>query len=217
MVLQPSAWWQHATGAVLSERRDLLQQEAKPKLNAQEQWRVRQDYTAAYQKMQQAQQSAAHCLGLKAWSGLDLLKVWAFADIPYLPGDLLIHLLKVATFTYKQGECLLRGLLAAFAARRFGQQCRVSCSVCHTCRCCVSVPALENIQMSHNCTFISQRQPFLGKLHVNSKCQQDAIFCAGTGGTDEHCRGGRVPLESLGSGEGRQQDPAAERGACIVP
>ena len=135
MVLQPSAWWQHAIGSVLSERRDLLQQEAKPKQNAQQQWRVRQEYTAAYQGMQKAQQSAAHRLGLKAWSGLDVLKVWALADISYLPGDLLIYLVKVAVLLYNQGQCLFRGLLAAFVARRFGQQCRVRRTMCYTYYC----------------------------------------------------------------------------------
>lgn len=150
VVLQPSAWWQHAIGAVLSERRDLLQQEAKPKLNAQEQWRVRQQYTAAYLGMQKERHSAAHRLGFKAWSGLDLLEVWAFADIPYLPGDLLIHLVKVAISIHKQGRCLLRVLLAAFVVRRFGQQCRVRRPLCHTCCRCDAMSHLYCLQYCQN-------------------------------------------------------------------
>ena len=76
MVLRPTAWWQHAIGAVVSERRELLRQEAGRRLPAGKLWRLRQQYTAAYLGMQQGHGGAGVCLGWKKlWGGLAPLRV----------------------------------------------------------------------------------------------------------------------------------------------
>ena len=210
VALHPSAWWQHAIGAVLSERRDLLQQEARPKLNANQLWHVRQQYIAAYLGMQTGQRFAPHRLGLKAWRGDDALKVWALADIPYLPGDLLIHLLKVAVLTYIQGQRLFRGLMATIVEWCSRHQYRVrhhaSYSSCHVALPCpslglqrnqtqqtlASVPAcLESPRMNGN----SQTNNGLCTKHLpNAKQFPDSWWkvrqytsCAEAGDSDDHC------------------------------
>lgn len=146
VVLQPSAWWQHAIGAVQTERRDLLQQEAKPQLNATQQWHVRQQYVAAYRGVQTRQHRAAHWLGSKAWREENILQVWAFADIPYLPGDFVIHLIKGAALIYIQGQGLSTRLINTFVAWHFRQQCRVRRIMRHICSCCGFMPCLHRAQ-----------------------------------------------------------------------
>ena len=131
MVLHPSAWWQHAIGTVLSERRDLLHQESGPKLDANRQWHLRQQYTAAYLGLQKSKGSALSPFGWEPWRALDRLKVWAVADIPYLPGDLWIHFLRLIGITLYQSQGLFRGerlsekLGNIFESRRMRQQCQV--------------------------------------------------------------------------------------------
>ena len=153
VILHPSAWWQHAIGAVLSERRDLLQQEAKPQLSATHQWRVRQQYIAAYLGVQSRQRLAAHWLSSKAWRENNELKVWAFANIPILPGDMLIYLLKAAASVYMRGQGLFTRLANASVAWRFRQQCRVIRIMRHICCCYGFRPCLR-------CTH--ERTPFSG-------------------------------------------------------
>jgi hypothetical protein len=76
VVLCPTAWWQHAIGAVLSERRDLLHQEVGRRLPARTLWRLRQQYTAAYLGVQQGHGGANVRIGWKKpWGGLAPLKV----------------------------------------------------------------------------------------------------------------------------------------------
>jgi len=131
VVLHPSAWWQHAIGAVLSERRDLLHQEPGPKLDAHQQWHFRQQYTAAYLGLQKSKGSALTPFGRELWRALDALKVWAVADIPYLPGDLWIQFLRLAGITLHQAQGLFRGqrlskeLGNIFQLRRMRRRCRV--------------------------------------------------------------------------------------------
>lgn len=131
MVVHPSAWWQHAIGAVLSERRDLLHQEPGPKLDAHQQWHLRQQYTAAYLGLQKSTGSALTPFGREPWKALDALKVWAVADIPYLPGDLWIQFLRLAGITLFQAQGLFKGqglykeLGNIFELRRMRRQCRV--------------------------------------------------------------------------------------------
>ena len=147
VVSRPSAWWQHAIGAVLSERRELLQQEARPKLSAHQQWHVRQQYIEAYLAQHRAQHFSAHRFGLTAWKGDDVLKVWALADIPYLPGDLFIHLLKVAVVINVQGQRLFEGLMASVVAHCSRQQWRVRHPASHS-SCHIAHPYLGSTQKS---------------------------------------------------------------------
>lgn len=75
VTLQPGAWWQHAIGAVASERRDLLRQEAGRRLPAAQRWRLQRQYAAAYLKAHQSCGWQAVHFGWKARRGLRALQV----------------------------------------------------------------------------------------------------------------------------------------------
>ena len=157
VILHPSAWWRHAIGAVLSERRDLLRQEAAPKLSATQQWRLQRQYIAAYSQLQMGQQSAAHRFGWKPWRELDMLKVWPVASIPYLPGDLLIHLLRMAGLAYIKGLRHFEGLMARPEAWRLKQRCKVRHIDALKYLCDIAASCLEPAQgtCSHEAFYVA--------------------------------------------------------------
>ena len=75
VILQPHAWWQHAIGAVISERCDLLRLEGERKLPASTLWLLQRQYIAAYLKQQRLPGLAALLLGWTSWRKVKLIKV----------------------------------------------------------------------------------------------------------------------------------------------
>ncbi len=75
VILQPHAWWQHAIGAVISERCDLLRLGAGHKLPASTLWVLQREYIAAYLNQQRAPGLAALLSGWTSWRKVILMKV----------------------------------------------------------------------------------------------------------------------------------------------
>ena len=75
VILQPHAWWQHAIGAVKSERCDLLRLEAGHKLPASTLWVLQRQYIAAYLNQQRAPGLVPLLLGWTYWRKVKLMKV----------------------------------------------------------------------------------------------------------------------------------------------
>ena len=76
VILQPHAWWQHAIGAVTSERCDLLGLERGHRLPASTLWLLNRQYIAAYLEQQRAPGMAALLLGWTSWRKVKVVKVW---------------------------------------------------------------------------------------------------------------------------------------------
>ena len=82
VILKPHAWWQHAIGAVLIERHDLLRLEAGRKLPASTLWLQRRQYIAAYLEQQKPPGLVTLLLGWISWTKRDVMKVFRHRSLP---------------------------------------------------------------------------------------------------------------------------------------